>query len=216
MKKIFLFLFLAALSLQAESTNEVDAALSSLGEKVKNFASFTADFRQLDKDPLFMDESEHKGKLSFCRKVSAGATNCFLRFDYSEPEKSVTVLAPNGVLIYTDDMTEPQISPSRDPNRADMVFSTFVSPSALKKHYEIAFNKTEGEKISFKLTPKSVFAKEFFSEAEVDFSKKTGLPERLRQVKLNGQDITLFFSSPAFNVSLPTNYFDASYFKKAK
>ena len=216
MKKIFLLLFLAALSLQAESTNEVDAALSSLGEKVKNFASFTADFRQLDKDPLFMDESEHKGKLSFCRKVVSGATNCFLRFDYSEPERSVTILAPNGVLIYTDDMTEPQFSPSRDPNRADMVFSTFVSPAALKRHYEIAFNKPEAEKISFKLTPKSSFAKEFFSEAEVDFSKKTGLPERLRQVKLNGQDITLFFTSPAFNVSLPTNYFDASYFKKAK
>lgn len=216
MKKIFLFLFLAALSLQAESTNEVDAALSSLGEKVKNFASFTADFRQLDKDPLFMDESEHKGKLSFCRKVVSGATNCFLRFDYSEPERSVTILAPNGVLIYTDDMTEPQVSPSRDSNRADMVFSTFVSPAALKRHYEIAFSKKEDEKISFKLTPKSVFAKEFFSEAEIDFSKKTGLPERLRQVKLNGSDITLFFSSPAFNVSLPTNYFDASYFKKAK
>jgi len=216
MKKIFLLLFLAALSLQAESTNEVDAALSSLGEKVKNFASFTADFRQLDKDPLFMDESEHKGKLSFCRKVVSGATNCFLRFDYSEPERSVTILAPNGVLIYTDDMTEPQVSPSRDSNRADMVFSTFVSPAALKRHYEIAFSKKEDEKISFKLTPKSVFAKEFFSEAEIDFSKKTGLPERLRQVKLNGSDITLFFSSPAFNVSLPTNYFDASYFKKAK
>lgn len=216
MKKIFLFLFLAALSLQAESTNEVDAALSSLGEKVKNFTSFTADFRQLDKDPLFMDESEHKGKLSFCRKVVSGATNCFLRFDYSEPERSVTILAPNGVLIYTDDMTEPQVSPSRDSNRADMVFSTFVSPAALKRHYEIAFSKKEDEKISFKLTPKSVFAKEFFSEAEIDFSKKTGLPERLRQVKLNGSDITLFFSSPAFNVSLPTNYFDASYFKKAK
>ena len=216
MKKIFLFLFLAALSLQAESTNEVDAALSSLGEKVKNFASFTADFRQLDKDPLFMDESEHKGKLSFCRKVVSGATNCFLRFDYSEPERSVTILAPNGVLIYTDDMTEPQVSPSRESNRADMVFSTFVSPAALKRHYEIAFSKKEDEKISFKLTPKSVFAKEFFSEAEIDFSKKTGLPERLRQVKLNGSDITLFFSSPAFNVSLPTNYFDASYFKKAK
>ena len=216
MKKIFLFLFLAALSLQAESTNEVDAALSSLGEKVKNFTSFTADFRQLDKDPLFMDESEHTGKLSFCRKVVSGATNCFLRFDYSEPERSVTILAPNGVLIYTDDMTEPQVSPSRDSNRADMVFSTFVSPAALKRHYEIAFSKKEDEKISFKLTPKSVFAKEFFSEAEIDFSKKTGLPERLRQVKLNGSDITLFFSSPAFNVSLPTNYFDASYFKKAK
>ncbi|MBR6462265.1 hypothetical protein IKS73_03900, partial [bacterium] len=83
MKKIFLIFFLAALSLQAEITNEVDAALMKLGEKVKDLASFTADFRQLDKDPLFMDESEHKGKLSFCRKVSAGATNCFLRFDYS-------------------------------------------------------------------------------------------------------------------------------------
>ncbi|MBQ7556151.1 outer membrane lipoprotein carrier protein LolA [bacterium] len=216
MKKIFFLLFLAALYLQAESTNEVDAALSSLGEKVKNLASFTADFRQLDKDPLFMEESEHKGKLSFCRKAAPGATNCFLRFDYTEPEKSVTILAPNGILIYTDDMTEPQFSPSRDPNRADMVFSTFVSPVALKRHYDIAFNKPEVDKISFRLTPKSSFAKEFFSEAEVDFSKKTGLPERLRQVKLNGQDITLFFTSPAFNVSLPTNYFDASYFKKAK
>ena len=216
MKKFFFLLILAALSLQAESSSEVDTALSLLGKKVKDLASFTSDFRQLDKDPLFMDESEHKGKLSFCRKVSAGATNCFLRFDYMEPEKSVTVLAPNGVLIYTDDMTEPQFSPSRDPNRADMVFSTFVSPAALKRHYDVAFNKAVTNSVSFKLTPKSDFAKEFFSEAEVDFSKKTGLPERLRQIKLNGQDITLFFSSPAFNVSLPTNYFDASYFKKAK
>ena len=201
MKKFFFLVLLAALSLQAESTNEVDAALSSLGKKVKDLKSFTADFRQLDKDPLFMDESEHKGKLSFLRSVKGSATNCFLRFDYTEPEKSVTVLSPNGVLIYTDDMT---------------VFSTFVSPAALKRHYDVAFNKPESGKISFKLTPKSVFAKEFFSEAEVDFSEKTGLPERLRQVKLNGSDITLFFSSPAFNVSLPTNYFDASHFKKAK
>lgn len=216
MKKIFFLVLLAALSLQAESTNEVDAALSTLGKKVKDLKSFTADFRQLDKDPLFMDESEHKGKLSFLRSVKDGTTNCFLRFDYTEPEKSVTVLSPNGVLIYTDDMTEPQVSPSRDSNRADMVFSTFVSPAALKRHYDVAFNKQESGKISFKLTPKSVFAKEFFSEAEVDFSEKTGLPERLRQVKLNGSDITLFFSSVAFNVSLPTNYFDASYFKKAK
>ncbi|MBR4466154.1 hypothetical protein IKS38_06245, partial [bacterium] len=72
MKKFFFLVLLAALSLQAESTNEVDAALSSLGKKVKDLKSFTADFRQLDKDPLFMDESEHKGKLSFLRSVKDG------------------------------------------------------------------------------------------------------------------------------------------------
>ena len=216
MKKILFLLFASAFTLLAGNTNDVDSVLARLTDKVKDLKTFTADFRQLDKDPLFMDESEHKGKLSFLRQANDKTTNCFLRFDYLEPEKSVTILAPNGVLIYTEDMTEPQFSPSRDVNRADMVFSTFVSPKALKRHYDVSIAKSESGKISFKLAPRSAFAKEFFSEAEVDFSEKTGLPERLRQIKLNGQDITIHFSSPAFNVSLPTNYFDASCFKKAK
>ena len=214
MKKIFFLLFLAALYLQAESTNEVDAALSSLGEKVKNLASFTADFRQLDKDPLFMDESEHSGKLSFLRSVKDGATNCFLRFDYLQPEKSVTILTAKGIILYTEDMTEPQVSPSRDGNRADLVFSIFLSPAALKRHYEVAANG--GKSNSFKLTPKSDFAKSFFSEAEADFSETTGLPERLRQLKLNGQDITITFANPILNAPVASNYFDASSLKKTK
>lgn len=196
-----------------EADPKVEKALLDLGAKMKDLRTFTADFTQLDKDPLFMDESTHKGKLSFLRTVLEGQTNCFLRFDYEEPEKSVTVLTPKGILIYTDDMTEPQVSPARDGNSADIIFSTFVSPVALKRHYEVR-PLDGGKAYSFKLTPKSAFAKSFFSEAEVDFSEATGLPERLRQLKLNGQDITLRFSNARLNASLPADHFDAASLKK--
>ncbi|MBR5624873.1 outer membrane lipoprotein carrier protein LolA [bacterium] len=197
----------------AEANSKIDKALEELGAKIKDLKTFTADFTQLDIDPLFMDESTHKGKLSFLRAVMDGKTNCFLRFDYEEPEKSVTILTPLGIVIYTDDMTEPQISPARDGNSADIIFSTFVSPAALKRHYEVHPGKSQ-KTYSFKLIPKSSFAKSFFSEAEVDFSEKTGLPERLRQIKINGQDITLSFSNAHLNAQLPVDNFDAASLKK--
>lgn len=197
----------------AKTDPQIDKALLELGAKIKDLRTFTADFTQLDIDPLFMDESTHKGKLSFLRAVMEGKTNCFLRFDYTEPEKSVTILAPLGVVIYTDDMTEPQISPARDGNSADVIFSTFVSPAALKRHYEVLPGKSQ-KPYSFRLVPKSAFAKSFFTEAEVDFSEKTGLPERLRQIKINGQDITLNFSNAELNAQLPVDNFDAASLKK--
>ncbi|MBR5901912.1 outer membrane lipoprotein carrier protein LolA [bacterium] len=197
----------------AKSAPKIDKALEELGVKIKDLKTFTADFTQLDIDPLFMDESTHKGKLSFLRAVMEGKTNCFLRFDYTEPEKSVTILTPLGILIYTDDMTEPQISPARDGNSADIIFSTFVSPAALKRHYEVLPGKSQ-KAYSFKLVPKSPFAKSFFTEAEVDFSEKTGLPERLRQIKINGQDITINFTNAELNAQLPVDNFDAASLKK--
>lgn len=214
MRKTFLFFLILPLALFSAEGSEIDAALNKIGEKMKDLKTFTADFKQLDKDPLFMDESEHSGKLSFLRSVKDGATNCFLRFDYLQPEKSVTILTAKGIILYTEDMTEPQVSPSRDGNRADLVFSIFLSPAALKRHYEVAANG--GKSNSFKLTPKSDFAKSFFSEAEADFSETTGLPERLRQLKLNGQDITITFANPILNAPVASNYFDASSLKKTK
>jgi len=216
MRKTFLFFLILPLALFAAEGNETDAALDKIGEKVKDLKTFTANFRQLDKDPLFMDESEHKGKLSFMRTVKDGVTNCFLRFDYLEPEKSVTIITPTGVFLYTDDMTEPQFSPSRDGNRADLAFAVFQSSDTMNRHYDVTVNKESGKKHSFKLIPKSDFAKSFFSEAEADFSDATGFPERLRQVKLNGQDITIYFSDHILNAPVASNYFDASSLKKTK
>ena len=69
MRKTFLFFLILPLALFAAEGSEIDAALNKIGEKMKDLKTFTADFKQLDKDPLFMDESEHSGKLSFLRSV---------------------------------------------------------------------------------------------------------------------------------------------------
>lgn len=222
MKKFFLLLGLFALqSVYATDSpkpnQQIEKELSELTQKVCALKSFTANFKQKDKDPLFMDETESEGKITFLKKFSVkGETNCLVRFDYQKPEESTTIMTPHAMIIYTKDMVEPQISPVAGENSADVLFSTFVTPQQLKNHYSIAKNDSKEDGYSFLLTPKSAFVRRFFEKAEVDFNKKTGLPTRVRQIKLSGQDITITFTNEQLNPPVDSKLFDSASLSKTE
>lgn len=201
---------LEALPLAEKEDPAIQKDLEELTARIREVRTFTADFAQKDIDPLFMDESESSGRLAFRRAVKEARTNCLLRFDYEKPEPSVTIMTPRYVAVHTSDMVAPQVSQVAGDNDADVLFSTFVTPLQLKRHYILnRLPAGEGE-CAFKLIPQSAFVRRFFKEAEVTFDRTTGLPKRVRQLKLNGQDITLSFSGVQLNPELPADYFDAS------
>jgi len=183
--------------------------IDKASNKVK---TFTANFKQIDLDPVFDEIEESYGSFVFQKLKGTTEDNEKLfriRFDYKSPDKSITIIDGSKVIIYSPEMESPQESYIVDKIKLQVFFAGFLSKENLEKNYEILLESINPKKITLQLIPKTRAGKSHFRELRISFNAITWLPSLIHQTKKNSQQITIMFKNVRTNRTISQQTFTA-------
>jgi outer membrane lipoprotein-sorting protein len=193
-----------------DSALALDTILTRIDAKAEAIHSVQAGFTQIDYDPVFDETDESQGVVRLVRH-QPGDTNApplyRIRFDYLEPERSVTIVDASKVIVWTPDMQAPEESYLVDDTKMEALLAGFVSTERLREHYDVSIDEQTGHKVTLHLLPTSDQARQQLREMRVTFDKRTWLPTTIFHFKLNGQKVTFTFATVRLNVTIPATEF---------
>jgi outer membrane lipoprotein-sorting protein len=201
-----------------ESDKQVSAILAKIDNASRRIRTYSASFNQVDVEPAFDEITMSSGRFHLMRKTIPDQRDpvYLLRFDYTKPERSVTIINDAKVLLFKPGMIKPQESMMVDNIKLQALFAGFMSTKSLQEHYEIFLTDNDAASISLLLNPKTETARSNFKELRITFSKSSWLPTTIVQHKIGGQQITMTFKNPQVNRTLNKKIFTAESLKEIK
>lgn len=231
MKRIFYYIFCLCLSTVPalgksdgtvstgkEAGEKVSAILAKIDNASRRLRTYSATFNQVDVEPAFDEVTMSSGRFHLMHKNIPDQKEpvYLLRFDYTRPERSVTIINDAKVILFKPDMIKPQESMMVDNLKLQALFAGFMSTKSLQEHYEIFLTEDDAASVTLLFNPKTETARSNFKELRVTFSKLSWLPVTIVQHKIGGQQITMTFKNPQVNRTLNRKIFTTESLEELK
>jgi outer membrane lipoprotein-sorting protein len=197
---------------ETDTLTELDKVLAQIDARAQGIHSLRATFTQVDFDPIFEEQDTSSGTVRLVRTQPGGAEAppiYQIRFDYMEPERSVTIVDASRVIVWTPEMEAPEESYLIDDTKMQTLLAGFISTERLREHYDVMIETQSSHTVTLRLVPKSEQARQQFREMRITFSKRTWLPTTIYHFKLNGQNVTFTFDNVKLNTTIPGDVFTA-------
>jgi outer membrane lipoprotein-sorting protein len=190
--------------------------LQQINARARHVSSFTAHFRQTSIDPTFDETDESSGRMFYLRhKPMDGqqSPTYSVRFDYLQPERSVTIMNPGKVILWQRG-SAPQEHAVVDNLALRSLLAGLTSLDDLNEHFLVTVTSQSHAQVVLTLTPSSDIARRTFRGLFVTFDKRSWLPLIVQQNKLNGERVILHFEQPLVNRSIAPEVFTLAYLQR--
>ena len=201
---IFLAVFFLVLPVSGKKLTKekkLQLILKKIDKAADKIKTFSANFKQIDLDPVFDELDESFGSFVFqkAKEERSKETVFKMRFNYKKPDKSITIIDGAKVIIYSPEMEAPQESYLVDKVKLQVFIACFLSKKMIEKNYEVILESSNPKKITLQLIPKTQAGKNHFRELRITFSATTWLPSTIHQIKNNSQQTTIMFKNTRTN-----------------